>query len=604
MQHLLQFGLSNAAAAAVLAVLATVATRVWRNPHFAYALWLVVLLRLVAPPLLPVGLPVPSGLRRVFASRCRQCVSRRTRVRPPVDGVESVALTESNRAKDTGGPKLPPVAPEPDRPDLSTRAGDVRVSEFVAQTPVLEDRGDPEGAPPRGSLGMSQDVSKGVSQLSASRWPSMANLVAVAWLSGTLCYLLLTALRVRRFSRVLRRARRDVPAGVAAEAAEVAAAVGLRRVPRLAFAEAALPPMVWPGWRPVVLLPEALFTSLGADARRLLLWHEFLHLRRRDHLVRWFEVGVVGLYWWNPVAWWAVARLQQAEEDCCDAAILVAHPHESARYGETLVSVAQFLSAGTLPTPSLSLGVARNHHIKRRLTMILHGPRWPELSKTRLAAFSLLGAALVAVTWTAAKAQTAPAAPAPAPARACRPHLRRRRPERLPTARQAHHTPTKKIDEILVEGNARIPTAAILQKMKIQAGHTATPSEVQEDIRTLLKTRRFFSVAPKYRRTDNKLILVLAVIERPTVRSVVLSGPQTGLAKKAGRGNRAQSRQPVRHGGQQRGRPPSRKLLPRTGLYRGDRRAHQREQAGRPRRRLSHPRGRPPEGRLAVLCGE
>ena len=128
----------------------------------------------------------------------------------------------------------------------------------------------------------------------------------------------------------------------------------------------------------------------------------------RDHLVRWFEVGVVGLYWWNPVAWWAVARLQQAEEDCCDAAILVAHPHDSARYGETLVSVAQFLSAGTLPTPSLSLGVARNGHIKRRLTMILHGPRWPELSTTRLAAFCLLGAALVAVTWTAAKLQSAP----------------------------------------------------------------------------------------------------------------------------------------------------------------------------------------------------
>ena len=53
MQHLLQFGLSNAVAAAVLAVLAAVATRVWRNPHFAYALWFVVLLRLMAPPLVP-----------------------------------------------------------------------------------------------------------------------------------------------------------------------------------------------------------------------------------------------------------------------------------------------------------------------------------------------------------------------------------------------------------------------------------------------------------------------------------------------------------------------------------------------------------------------
>jgi beta-lactamase regulating signal transducer with metallopeptidase domain len=507
MQHLLQFGLSNAMAAAVLAVLATVATRVWRNPHFAYALWLVVLLRLVAPPLLPVGLPMPQWMAVSFREPLPVVSASEKEALPSIDGVEFVAVAEFNRAKDTGGPKLPPVAPEPDRPRLSSRATAVRTSALVAQTPVLEDRGKPEVAPPGRSSSVTQFV--------ASRWPAIAKLLANVWLTGTLCYLLLTAFRVRRFARVLRRARRDVPAGVAAEAAEVAAAVGLRRVPRLAFAEAALPPMVWPDWRPVVLLPEALFTSLGAGERRLLLCHEFLHLRRRDHLVRWFEVGIVALYWWNPVAWWAVARLQQAEEDCCDAAVLAAHPHDSARYGETLVSVAQFLSTGTLPTPALSVGVARNAYIKRRLTMILHGPRWPELSRGRFAAFSLLGAALVAVTWTAANGQVAPTAPAASS----------EAPSSAAVEERWHNpAPVLEIQEILVEGNSTIPTADILKKVKTQAGRDVTPSQVQEDIRTLINTRWFFSVVPKYRRTGKKLILVLAVVERPTVRSVEYQG--------------------------------------------------------------------------------
>jgi beta-lactamase regulating signal transducer with metallopeptidase domain len=515
MQHLLQFGLSNAAAATVLAVLAAVATRVWRNPHLAYALWFVVLLRLVAPPLLPVALPVPQWMAESFREPLPAESESETAVRPPVDDSSSVA-------RSTGGPELPPVAPETSRPNFPGRARDVGGSELVAQAPFPEDRGDPEGAPPRGSSGVSRGVSKDVSQSSATRRPSIANLVAAVWLSGTLCYLLLTTVRVRRFARVLRRARRDVPAGIAAEAANVAAAVGLRRVPRLAFAKVALPPMVWPGWRPVVLLPEALFTSLGPGERRLLLWHEFLHLRRRDHLVRWFEVFVVGLYWWNPIGWWAVARLQRAEEDCCDAAVLVAHPQESARYGETLVSVAQFLSAGTLPTPSLSVGVARNRHIKKRLTMILQGPRWPELSKTRLAAFSLLGAALVAVTWTAAKAQTAPATPAVSAASPSSSS----KTEEAPIADVIAKLPQEgeRIDEILVEGNVTIPTATILQKMKTQTGLKATPSMVQEDLRTLIKTRWFFSVVPKYRRTDKKLILVLSVVERPMIHSVTYLG--------------------------------------------------------------------------------
>ncbi|HEX4071064.1 MAG TPA: POTRA domain-containing protein, partial [Planctomycetaceae bacterium] len=524
MQHLLQFGLSNAVAAAVLAVLAAVATRVWRNPHFAYALWLVVLLRLVAPPLLPVGVPVPEWMVGNSRAPLPAVSEPEKNVPPPVDVSAFVARSTGEPKSARGGPVAPDRIARMATPSTAEFAD--RESNSIAQTRLSEDRGDPEGVPPRGSSGGSKDVSKDVSQLSAFRWPSMANLVAVAWLTGTLCYLLLTAFRVRRFARVLRQARRDVPAGVAAEAAEVAAAVGLRRVPRLAFAESALPPMVWPAWRPVVLLPEALFTSLGAAERRLLLWHEFVHLRRRDHLVRWFEVGIVGLYWWNPVAWWAVARLQQAEEDCCDAAILVAHPHDSARYGETLVSVAQFLSAGTLPTPSLSLGVARNHHIKRRLTMILHGPRWPELSRGRLAAFSLLGAALVAVTWTAAKAQTAPASPAASGTSSSS-------SSKAEETRSAHG-PDKphldgedmRIDEILVEGNATIPAATILEKLKTQAGGTATPSQVQEDIRRLLKTRWFFSVAPTYRRTDKKRTLVFVVVERPTVRNVEYQGAQ------------------------------------------------------------------------------
>jgi beta-lactamase regulating signal transducer with metallopeptidase domain len=555
MEHLLQFGLSNAMAAAVLAVLAAMATRVWRNPHFAYALWLVVLLRLVAPPLLPVGVPLPEWMAQLtrdadppsrgvgYPLGPRGIPVGRVNGPAPMAGTHRLGTEDLSRLetppqrrdslplkRGSDAPTLSEVGVPVRSDDVRNRLGN-RESNTVAQAPLPDVR----WGEPRGSLGVSTWLSK----LTASRRPSIANLLATAWLTGTLCYLLLTAFRVRRFARVLRRARRDVPAGVVTEAAEVAAAVGLRRVPRLAFAEAPLPPMVWPGWRPVVLLPKALFTSLGSGERRLLLWHEFLHLRRRDHLVRWFEVGIVGLYWWNPVAWWAVAQLQQAEEDCCDAAVLVAHPHESARYGETLVSVAHFLSTDTLPAPSLSVGVARNHHIKRRLAMILHGPRWPELSKTRLAALSLLGAALVAVTWTAAKGQTAPASPAPAsaPAASVSP-ASPPQPAGKDDDTSVPHTPTMTIDEILVEGNATIPAATILQKLKTQVGGTATPSQVQEDIRTLIKTHWFFSVVPKYRRTGKKLILVLAVVERPTVRSVDYQGakeiPLNKLAVEAG----------------------------------------------------------------------
>ncbi|MEO2015661.1 MAG: hypothetical protein ABGZ53_14955 [Fuerstiella sp.] len=48
---------SNVVLAALLGVLAVVLTRLWRNPQFAHALWLLVLVKLVTPPLIHVPMP-------------------------------------------------------------------------------------------------------------------------------------------------------------------------------------------------------------------------------------------------------------------------------------------------------------------------------------------------------------------------------------------------------------------------------------------------------------------------------------------------------------------------------------------------------------------
>ena len=239
-----------------------------------------------------------------------------------------------------------------------------------------------------------------------------------------------------------------MPDSIHSEAAAVAATIGLRRPPRLALIEAPLPPMVWPGWRPTVLLPQALVDSLSAPQRRLLLLHELVHIRRRDHLVRWFQIGVVALHWWNPIAWWAARRIERAEEECCDAAVLYFHPDQSEGYGQTLFAVSQFLSTGRFPAPALSIGILRKNHLKRRLTMILNGPRWPRLSKTRLVTFGILGTALIAVTWTAATAQnasvpTVKSAPSPT-----------RRPPETPAAK-AEPQPAPLVQRVLTDDGQR-----------------------------------------------------------------------------------------------------------------------------------------------------
>src|SRR5262245_57907318 len=57
MSTLLAIGLANAACAAVLAVAAWLAGRLRCRPALVHALWLLVLLKLVTPPLVRSGLP-------------------------------------------------------------------------------------------------------------------------------------------------------------------------------------------------------------------------------------------------------------------------------------------------------------------------------------------------------------------------------------------------------------------------------------------------------------------------------------------------------------------------------------------------------------------
>ncbi|HJT78362.1 MAG TPA: hypothetical protein VJ739_14255, partial [Gemmataceae bacterium] len=56
MDSLLRLGASNALAACALALLAAAAGRFCRRPALMHGLWLIVLLKMVTPPVLPVRL--------------------------------------------------------------------------------------------------------------------------------------------------------------------------------------------------------------------------------------------------------------------------------------------------------------------------------------------------------------------------------------------------------------------------------------------------------------------------------------------------------------------------------------------------------------------
>jgi beta-lactamase regulating signal transducer with metallopeptidase domain len=330
---LLSIVLSNAVAAAVLALLAAITGTVCRRPALVHGLWLLVLLKLVTPPLvrIPVAWPVAPESRQIEVATFAADEPPSETTPPPLEQPAVVLVL--------------PASAE-DEPAASTDAAIV----------------PPAPAPADPSL-----------------WPQM---LLFAWLAGSLGWFVLALVRLGRFRRLLRFARR-APVALQERTARLARRLGLPRCPRVDLLPGRIAPMLWVvGDSPRLLVPADLLNVLGDEQLDTLLVHELAHLRRRDHWVRALEFVVMGLYWWHPVIWYARRELREAEEQCCDAWVVSTLPGAGRTYATALMDTLDFLSTAHPAVPPLASGIGHVHDLKRRLTMIMCGttPRalsWP-----------------------------------------------------------------------------------------------------------------------------------------------------------------------------------------------------------------------------------
>jgi beta-lactamase regulating signal transducer with metallopeptidase domain len=337
MEAILAGGLTNALVATLLAAVCLGVTCLWRNPFVARVLWLAVLLKLITPPLLE--LPIAWLDAETITDRIPPAV--RYRPAPPVLAAVAEAASFGGSSMQTASPPVEPVT----RPDVRNQVPGDDVGELPRSQHGLELR------PPR----------------AATR---TAEVAAGIWLAGTVVMIAIIAFRVARFHRMVARTK-PAPNSLQTQAVDLAAQLGLAKVPRVCIADSRLPPLVWSvGRGTAILLPVRLFNRLSPDKAAAVLAHEVVHLRRRDHWVRWIESAVLCAFWWHPIAWLARRKLQAAEERCCDADVLRAFPQFRRPYAEALLETLDFLS-NTPPAACLATGFTQRSSVVRRFEMIV-----------------------------------------------------------------------------------------------------------------------------------------------------------------------------------------------------------------------------------------
>jgi beta-lactamase regulating signal transducer with metallopeptidase domain len=90
-------------------------------------------------------------------------------------------------------------------------------------------------------------------------------------------------------------------------------------------------PLAWGLGKPVVLLP-AQAREWPEERLRMVLTHEGEHVRRHDLAAQLVAQAACALYWFHPLAWWALREFRKERERACDDAVLArgAAAHEYA----------------------------------------------------------------------------------------------------------------------------------------------------------------------------------------------------------------------------------------------------------------------------------
>jgi beta-lactamase regulating signal transducer with metallopeptidase domain len=338
----------TAALAAVVALICRI-TRV--GPVIRHALWVLVLVKFVTPPLVawPWAAPDPFG-------------------------IASVSIT----AADSAAMHAMPTA---------------AIEDDGARAAAVLRRDTDRAVSPAGSL----------AELEASVWPWLFGI----WIVGTAGLLALESMRLARLARLVRQAQ-PAPPALQLRANALADRLGMPRVPVLMMA-GSTSPVIWCVGRPRLLWPADLSADSSDACIDGLLVHELAHVKRRDHLVGWLELAAGVVWWWNPLFWFVRSAMREQAELACDAWVISALPDGRRAYAESLL-VLSGATAGRASSTSMAavVGVraASRRMLERRLVMIMKGRAPLRLSRAGLVTLAAMAIATLP-TWAAGPQQPA-----------------------------------------------------------------------------------------------------------------------------------------------------------------------------------------------------
>ncbi len=356
----------------VVAILTMIVLAVCRLTRLSatmqHTLWLIVLVKLMTPPLVTWPWAVEGLAEAVWSPRSNATATSTTRHSTRPVGREARVHTA-----DDAHPRTDLMALSFDNAKSSEQTSFRPTDDSVRRTtgPVAANHADNL---PRGDA---------VPTFWQSGWLTAA--LSGVWLTGSFAVAAVYLVRLLRIQQVVSRAD-AAPEWLQQEAGAIAGQLKVRRPP-IAVSDRVGTPFVWCLWALSLVWPRRFAVRDRTAQLRGLLVHELAHIRRRDHWSAWLDMAARIVWWWNPLGWLVRRKLRESSELACDEWVVRLLPDERRAYAESLVEVNEQASVHALPIPVIGARAGSVRVFRRRLTRIMseHSPAkssawmWPAI---------------------------------------------------------------------------------------------------------------------------------------------------------------------------------------------------------------------------------
>lgn len=136
-------------------------------------------------------------------------------------------------------------------------------------------------------------------------------------------------------------------------------------------------PMLVGIFNPVIIFPDNMICS---DNLEPVIIHELIHLRRRDLLIKFIQILITALNWFNPIIYIMNSNIEKWCEISCDEIVAENMSYSQRKeYGNTVISIIENVSL--IPNNLCLYLCSDKKYIKRRLIMMLNVKKTSKFKK-------------------------------------------------------------------------------------------------------------------------------------------------------------------------------------------------------------------------------